>query len=308
MQIDKTMTDQVMLPYIEFLHGKLMHVRKIKWDPEIGYPIHGEKFIFQDEYGEDWGIILKPIPEPEIVPPPPQKPELDEMEEVEELPLEATIVNGIAIRFLTSEDQMLLEEIFKDEIAFLEICRERVKHHELEMKMLATDIRFDRRKITFHFTAEGRVDFRVLVRDLASIFRCRIELHQIGARDEAKLYVGTGPCGREICCRKWLTHFQTIGIKMARAQNLPLNPGKISGNCGRLLCCLSYEFETYLELAEQLPKLGDRKEFDGLLYEVIHVSPLSQTIMLQAVSEEEHHRRIKITAEEYYSGVLNQRK
>jgi cell fate regulator YaaT (PSP1 superfamily) len=148
----------------------------------------------------------------------------------------------------------------------------------------------------------------MLVRDLASIFRCRIELHQIGARDEAKLYVGCGPCGRTLCCRSWLTGFQPIGIKMARAQNLPLNPGKISGNCGRLLCCLGYEYETYLELSETLPKSGDRKEFDGVPYEVTYVSPLSQTVTIQCIAEDERHKRVRISGEEYHAGILKPRK
>jgi cell fate regulator YaaT (PSP1 superfamily) len=302
------MTEQEQLPYIEFLHGKLGLVRKIKWEPEIGEPMHGQKFILRDEYGEDWGIVLRPIPAPEIAAPSPE-PTLEEPEEGDEfLASNQSIVDGSAVRYFTSEDEKALEEILKDEGEFLRICKERVEHHGLKMKMLGTDIRLDRRKVTFHFAAEGRVDFRMLVRDLAGIFRCRIELHQIGARDEAKMYIGCGPCGRDLCCRTWLTQFQTIGIKMARAQNLPLNPGKISGNCGRLLCCLAYEFESYLDLAKTLPRIGEQKDFDGVLYEVSYISPLSQTIMLQCLKEDERHRRIKVTGEEYFSGKLKQKK
>jgi len=307
------MEEQELLPYIEFRYGKLGIVRKVKWNPELGPPIHGEKFVFCDEQGEDWGIILRPIPapeEPETPPEPKEQEEGDEeleMEEGDTFILGGKIVNGIAARYFTSDDEKALEEIAKDEIEFLEICKQRVEHHGLKMKMLATDIRLDRRKITFHFAAEGRVDFRMLVRDLASIFHCRIELHQIGARDEAKLYVGVGPCGKTICCRTWLTQFQTIGIKMARVQNLPLNPAKISGNCGRLICCLSYEYQNYLELSESLPKVGEKKILDGVPYEVLYVSPLSQTITLQCLLEEEKHKRIKITSEEYLAGKINQK-
>jgi cell fate regulator YaaT (PSP1 superfamily) len=302
------MTEQEVTQYIEFCHGKLRQTRKIRWDPEMGAPVHGEKFIFHDEYGEDWGVVSKPTTPPEPEPEPPQA-EVEEREDSDELVTTVeSLVDGIASRYFTAEDEQVLEGIRKDELEFLKVCRERVEHHGLDMKMLATDVRFDRRKITFHFAAEGRIDFRMLVRDLASIFRCRIELHQIGARDEAKLYVGFGPCGRQMCCRSWINQFQTIGIKMARAQNLPLNPGKISGNCGRLLCCLSYEYESYLELAETLPRIGDRKEFDGVPYEVSYISPLSQIVTLQCLKEDERHRRFRISGEDYYAGKLPQRK
>ncbi len=294
------------LPYIEFTHGKLGIIKRIKWDPKIGEPVHGQRFIFRDEFGEDWGIVYRPVVGEVISEMEPDR-ENDE-EDRDSQPEDELIVDGVAARFFTAEDEKVLEDIVRDEAEFLETCRERVEHHGLKMKMLATDIRFDRRKITFHFAAEGRVDFRMLVRDLAGIFRCRIELHQIGARDEAKLYVGCGPCGRPLCCRSWLTGFQPIGIKMARAQNLPLNPGKISGNCGRLLCCLSYEYESYLELGEKLPKIGDRKEIDNKLYEVIHVSPLSGIVTLQCADADERHRRVRITGEEYYLGVIKRRK
>jgi cell fate regulator YaaT (PSP1 superfamily) len=293
------------LRYIEFTHGKLANVRKIEWDPGIGEPVHGKIFVFRDEFGEDWGRVLRPAEEPE-----PARAEEEESEEEEEEGRErgGQIVEGVAVRYVTSDDERILEEIFRDEGEYLRTCRERVAHHGLEMKMLATDIRFDRRKITFHFAAEGRIDFRMLVRDLAGIFRCRIELHQIGARDEAKLYIGCGPCGRTLCCRSWLTGFSPIGIKMARAQNLPLNPGKISGNCGRLLCCLSYEYESYLELGQTLPRIGEQKEFDGVRYEVTHVNPLSQSVTLQCVEEDERHRRVRITGEEYHAGQMKRRK
>jgi len=295
-------------PYIEFKHGKLGVHRKVKWNTELGLVMHGRKFIYRDEFGEDWGIVYAGIPEPEGIHSDNDSdhPEDDSDDESPDSP--NVIVNGIADRYFTEEDEKVLLEIVKDEGEFLKTCRERVEHHGLKMKMLATDIRYDRKKITFHFAAEGRVDFRMLVRDLASIFRCRIELHQIGARDEAKLYIGCGACGRTLCCRTWLGSFEPIGIKMARAQNLPLNPGKISGNCGRLLCCLSYEYDTYLVLSETLPKVGDQKEFDGVPYEVSYVSPLTQTVTIHCLDREERHRRVKVTSEEYYSGHLKKKK
>ena len=274
----------------------------------VGPPVHGARFIYRDEYGEDWGFILRPVETPEIEPPPP-KPVEEEPEEGDEPMMSGgSVIDGIASRYFTSDDDAALQDIAKDEAGYLEVCKERVEHHGLQMKMLATDIRLDRRKITFHFAAEGRVDFRMLVRDLAGIFRCRIELHQIGARDEAKLYVGCGPCGRDLCCRSWLSQFQTIGIKMARAQNLPLNPGKISGNCGRLLCCLAYEFESYTELAETLPRIGERKEFDGVQYEVTYVSPLAQSVTLQCMKEDERHRRVKISGKGLLRGQASRAK
>jgi len=305
------MEEQSNLQYIEFTYGKLGKVRKIKWDPELGEPVFRRKFIYLDEYGEDYGMVLKPIPTPDE---PVARavenidPEFDDYGGNGEISPTTTLVDGMAVRYITDDDERIIGEIKLDEPQHLETCKERVKHHGLKMKMLATDIRFDRKKITFHFAADGRVDFRMLVRDLASIFRCRIELHQIGARDEASLYVGIGQCGRKLCCRSWLKDFKTIGIKMARAQNLPLNPGKISGNCGRLLCCLSYEYEMYLELAETLPRIGEHTEIDGIPHEVIYISPLNQTVTLQCLREEERHKRVKVSAEQYLSGTIKPKK
>jgi cell fate regulator YaaT (PSP1 superfamily) len=305
------MNDTETLRYIEFNYGKLGKIRKIKWNPELGDPVFRKRFVFADEYGEDWGIVVKEIPMPEDALDQAsgngngrseRDSSYDDFEDSEYT--SSKLIDGQVIRYFTEDDDQFLEDIRKDEPDFLGQCRERVKHHSLDMKMLATDIRFDRKKVTFHFAADGRVDFRMLVRDLASIFRCRIELHQIGARDEASLYVGVGQCGRTLCCRSWLKEFKTIGIKMARAQNLPLNPGKISGNCGRLLCCLSYEYENYLEMAETLPKVGDQKEFDGRQFEVTYVSPLNQTVTVQCLSHEDRHKRYRITGDQFYAGEL----
>lgn len=136
------------------------------------------------------------------------------------------------------------------------ICQMKIAEHGLKMKMVDAEYTFDRNKIIFYFTAEGRVDFRELVKDLASIFRTRIELRQIGVRDEAKILGGIGPCGRPLCCSTWLGDFTPVSIKMAKDQNLSLNPTKISGLCGRLMCCLKYEHDNYESVKEELPSVG----------------------------------------------------
>ena len=137
-------------------------------------------------------------------------------------------------------------------------CNKKIDEHKLEMKLVGAEYSFDRSKILFYFTSEGRVDFRNLVKDLAKIFKARIELRQIGVRDEAKMFGGFGPCGRELCCCRFLKDFEPVTIKMAKEQNLPLNPPKISGLCGRLMCCLSYEHKHYKELSKGLPREGER--------------------------------------------------
>jgi cell fate regulator YaaT (PSP1 superfamily) len=136
------------------------------------------------------------------------------------------------------------------------ICQTKIKDHGLKMKLLDVEYTFDRSKVIFYFTAEGRVDFRELVKDLASIFRTRIELRQIGVRDEAKLLGGLGPCGRTLCCSTFLGDFEPVSIKMAKDQNLSLNPTKISGLCGRLMCCLKYEHDNYESAKDELPRVG----------------------------------------------------
>jgi len=137
-------------------------------------------------------------------------------------------------------------------------CVKKIEEHKLEMKLVRAEYSFDRTKIIFYFTASGRVDFRNLVKDLAKIFKARIELRQIGVRDEAKLFGGFGPCGRELCCAKFLKDFEPVTIKMAKEEGLPLNPPKISGLCGRLMCCLYFEYETYKILSKGLPREGER--------------------------------------------------
>ncbi|MCM8796582.1 MAG: stage 0 sporulation family protein [Candidatus Omnitrophica bacterium] len=137
------------------------------------------------------------------------------------------------------------------------ICMKKIAEHKLEMKLVEAEYSFDRSKIIFYFTANGRVDFRNLVKDLAKIFKARIELRQIGVRDEARFFGGFGPCGRELCCAKFLKDFEPVTIKMAKEEGLPLNPPKISGLCGRLMCCLYFEYETYKALCKGLPREGE---------------------------------------------------
>jgi len=160
------------------------------------------------------------------------------------------------IRKATDEDiQRLKENKEKEKKAFI-ICEEKIAQHKLEMKLVDVEYTLDNNKILFYFTADGRVDFRALVKDLASVFRTRIELRQIGVRDEAKMLGGIGMCGRPFCCSSFLGEFQPVSIKMAKEQGLSLSPVKISGTCGRLMCCLKYEQEAYLDLLKKTPKVG----------------------------------------------------
>jgi len=158
---------------------------------------------------------------------------------------------------LATEDELRTMLSFKSkEKEALTRCHERVLQHNLPMKLVEAEYNFDGSRLTFYFTADERVDFRALVRDLAATFRTRIELRQIGARDQAKLQGGIGPCGKTLCCSLWITDFGIVSIKMAKEQGLPLNPTKISGVCGRLMCCLSYENDNYIQAKQQMPQIG----------------------------------------------------
>ena len=175
------------------------------------------------------------------------------------------------IRVATEEDSQHDEENHKREIDAFNICLQKIKDHKLEMKLIDVEYTFDNNKVLFYFTADGRVDFRELVKDLASVFRTRIELRQIGVRDESKMMGGIGICGRVLCCNSFLGEFQPVSIKMAKEQGLSLNPTKISGTCGRLMCCLKYEQEAYEEILRRVPKVGaivDTPEGQGMVMEV----------------------------------------
>jgi len=159
----------------------------------------------------------------------------------------------------------------------MNVCGKKIQEHKLPMKLVDAEYSFDRSKIIFYFTSENRVDFRNLVKNLASIFRVRIELRQIGVRDEARLLGGHGSCGRELCCMAFLKNFDPVTIKMAKVQNLPFNPSKISGLCGRLMCCLGYEYENYKEASKNLPKVGKEVKTAQGKGRVIAVNPLKKS-------------------------------
>ena len=161
------------------------------------------------------------------------------------------------IRAATPEDDETFEANKEKEKAAFEVCLEKIEKHGLGMKLIDVEYTFDANKILFYFTADGRVDFRELVKDLASVYRTRIELRQIGVRDETKTLGGYGICGREFCCHAWQNDFIPVSIRMAKDQNLSLNPAKISGSCGRLMCCIKYEDDVYRELNKKLPRPGD---------------------------------------------------
>ncbi len=183
------------------------------------------------------------------------------------------------IRMATAVDEEIERRNKEKEKEAFKICLEKIKKHELDMKLIDTEYTFDNNKVLFYFTADGRIDFRDLVKDLASVFKTRIELRQIGVRDETKIVGGIGICGRPLCCASYLSEFIPVSIKMAKEQNLSLNPTKISGVCGRLMCCLKYEEETYEELNGRLPNIGDYVTTDdGLKGEVHSVSILRQLV------------------------------
>jgi cell fate regulator YaaT (PSP1 superfamily) len=162
-----------------------------------------------------------------------------------------------------------------------DICHVKIVEHQLKMKLIDVEYTFDRNKIIFYFTAEGRVDFRELVKDLAAMFRTRIELRQIGVRDEAKLLGGIGPCGRVLCCSSFLGDFEPVSIKMAKDQNLSLNPAKISGLCGRLMCCLKYENDQYENIKEDVPDIGSEVMTSQGVGKVVGINVLDRSIQVE---------------------------
>ncbi len=197
----------------------------------------GQGVIVETSRGLEFGEVVQPnkvVPEEDIVPP-------------------LRLVRRIA----TEVDYEQLKENRRREKEAVQICLEKIEKHRLEMKLVDVEYTFDHNKIIFYFTADGRVDFRELVKDLAAVFRTRIELRQIGVRDEAKMIGGLGPCGRGLCCTTFLGDFGPVSIRMAKDQNLSLNPSKISGICGRLMCCLRYEIEHYKIFKKKFPSPGD---------------------------------------------------
>lgn len=193
------------------------------------------------------------------------------------------------------DDEQEAGNKIKEKEAF-KICLEKIKKHGLEMKLIDAEYTFDNNKVLFYFTADGRIDFRDLVKDLASVFKTRIELRQIGVRDETKILGGMGICGRALCCHSHLSEFVPVSIKMAKEQNLSLNPTKISGVCGRLMCCLKHEEETYEELNRKLPSPGDYVTTDdGFKGEVSSVNVLRQIVkVVVEVNDEKEIRDYKV--------------
>lgn len=219
----------------------------------------GMHVIVETAKGVEYGTVVLPptdMPEEKIVAP----------------------LKGI-LRIATAEDDEVERKNRQKEEEAFGICLEKIAKHGLEMKLIAAEYTFDKNKLLFYFTADGRIDFRELVKDLAAVFRTRIELRQIGVRDETKLRGGIGICGRALCCHTYLSEFAPVSIKMAKEQNLSLNPTKISGVCGRLMCCLKNEEEAYEELNSHLPNVGTRvRTPEGLQGEVQSVSVLKQKV------------------------------
>lgn len=233
----------------------------------------GDHVIVETARGVEYGkVVLAPreVPEEEVVHP---------LKEV--------------LRVATPEDDKKEEQNrIKEKDAF-KICQKKIKEHGLEMKLIDAEYTFDNNKVLFYFTADGRIDFRELVKDLAAVFKTRIELRQVGVRDETKILGGIGICGRTLCCHSYLSEFIPVSIKMAKEQNLSLNPTKISGVCGRLMCCLKNEEETYQFLNSKLPGTGDFVTADdGLKGEVQSVNVLRQTVkVLVTVNHDEKEIR-----------------
>lgn len=189
------------------------------------------------------------------------------------------------VRIADEKDIARYEENMKKRDITMEICQEKIEKHNLDMKLVDVEYTFDNNKIIFYFTADGRIDFRELVKDLAAVFKMRIELRQIGVRDEAKMLGGIGNCGRGICCHEWMNDFHPVSIKMAKTQNLSLNPSKISGVCGRLMCCLKYENDVYSELKKGMPNTGEQIKTDVGLALVIETNILEGKVKYRLIEE-----------------------
>ncbi|MCI9442794.1 MAG: stage 0 sporulation family protein [Ruminococcus sp.] len=197
------------------------------------------------------------------------------------------------IRIATEQDKKTMERNREKEKEAFQVCQEKIKKHGLEMKLIDAEYTFDNNKVLFYFTADGRIDFRELVKDLASVFRTRIELRQIGVRDETKIRGGIGICGRALCCSTYLSEFSAVSIRMAKEQNLSLNPTKISGVCGRLMCCLTNEQEIYEELNSHLPSVGDSVITSDGLKGTVHSLSILRKLVKVIVSLEDDEKEIR---------------
>lgn len=236
--------------------GKIYYFDPVDFDIEVGQHV-----IVETARGIEYGLVLTGPREVE----------------------DDTVIQPLkpVIRVATPEDDEIEMKNKEKEKSAFNICLEKIAKHKLEMKLIDAEYTFDNNKVLFYFTADGRIDFRELVKDLASVFKTRIELRQIGVRDETKILGGIGICGRTLCCHSHLSEFAPVSIKMAKEQNLSLNPTKISGVCGRLMCCLKNEEETYEYLNSKLPMIGDRvTTLDGFRGEVSGVNVLRQLVKI----------------------------
>jgi len=231
------------------------------FDPENLNIEKGMSVIVDTAMGEEFGEVI--IPQKEV-----------EENKVTE-PLKKVI------RIATEKDKKMRADFKSKEPEALKICFEKIQKHGLPMKLIDAEYKYDGSKVIFYFTADGRIDFRELVKDLAAVFRTRIELRQIGVRDEVKRCGGNGICGRELCCCSFLSNFETVSIKMAKEQNISLNPSKISGNCGRLMCCLKYEQDVYEEKLKSLPKIGAIVKTQEGTGEVVSLETLKEVVRVR---------------------------
>ena len=255
------------------------------FDPDVFDVKAGDSVIVETARGMEFGTVTMDVSE------------VDESEIV--APLKKIM------RIATPEDHKKhLENVKKKERA-LQLCQEKVDKHNLVMKLIDVEYTFDNSKIIFYFTADGRVDFRELVKDLASVFKMRIELRQIGVRAEAKIMGGIGSFGRTLCCHSWLADFEPVSIKMAKVQSLSLNPTKISGICGRLMCCLKYENDIYMEMRKGMPDVGEKIKTPDGLARVVDTNLLENKIKVRLFVDEKEakpHGRGKQREEEHQHG------
>ncbi len=250
---------------------------KIYYFDPVGFEIkRGDHVIVETARGVEYGTVVGGI------------------REVDDTKVTQPLKPVLRIATERDDEQEAANKI-KEKKAF-GICQEKIKKHKLEMKLIDAEYTFDNNKVLFYFTADGRIDFRELVKDLAGVFKTRIELRQIGVRDETKILGGIGICGRQLCCHTHLSEFVPVSIKMAKEQNLSLNPTKISGVCGRLMCCLKHEEETYEDLNRRLPGVGDFVTTDdGLKGEVSGVNVLRQLVkVIVTVNDEKEIREYRL--------------
>lgn len=250
------------------------------FDPDQLQVEKGTNVIVETARGMEFGTVtsgIKEVSESEIVPP---------LKKI--------------VRIADENDLVQHKENVRKKQRAMELCQEKVNKHNLQMKLIDVEYTFDNSKIIFYFTADGRVDFRELVKDLAGVFKMRIELRQIGVRDEAKMVGGIGTCGKALCCHTWLPEFEPVSIKMAKVQNLSLNPTKISGICGRLMCCLKYENDIYYELRKGMPESGERIKTPEGIGIVQESNILENKIKVRLVLEEKTQDKPEKLSTDFY--------